>query len=336
MASNLTSTNTSIVGNSYTNQNLEDLQKRVDQANKALVQYNTNAASDSDLRKRAESEYTPVYNAQIGEQQAARRTAESQRDERLAALGRQYEKNAQELGRSYDTQRATANNTMLARGMNNSSLALAMLNRVEDQRNRALADLQAEKTASETSAMNDYSNAVSAADAAIARLNSDRETNIDSRYQALKEAEQTRVMNATAAQNQLTQYIANLMVEIESLRQQGYSQYLTQQELAHQMGEGASSSGGGSSSGRGSSASAAAAAGTGSAKSGGTLEDMYSKGGQKNKMLSGMLTWLANAVNSGAGKLISSAGSSQKKNGAIQTRISNYDKLNKKQVRMTK
>lgn len=303
MASNLTSTNTKIVGNSYTNENIETLQQQVNKANESLKQFNTTAATDEELRKRAESEYNPSYNAQIQEQESAKQTAASTRDEALSALDRQYARDAESLGRQYDTQRVTANNTMLARGFNNSSLAAAFLNQVETERNRALNNLQAERTASETSAQNTYNNAVAAANAAIGRLNTDRETNIDARYQALKEAEQARVLQAQQAQNQVTQYLTDLMLQIEQLRQQGYDQYLNQQQLAYEMGgSGGGSSGGGSSGGGSSSAgSAKSAATTGTSSS---LADRYNN--RMSSAVSNVAGGIQNAITS-FGNLLSKA-----------------------------
>ena len=45
-----TSTNTASTGNSYTDENLKNLQDRVDKANEALKNYNTTAATDEELR----------------------------------------------------------------------------------------------------------------------------------------------------------------------------------------------------------------------------------------------------------------------------------------------
>lgn len=303
MASNLTSTNTKIVGNSYTNENIETLQQQVNKANESLKQFNTTAATDDELRKRAESEYNPSYNAQIQEQESAKQTAATTRDEALSALDRQYARDAESLGRQYDTQRATANNTMLARGFNNSSLAAAFLNQVETERNRALNNLQAERTASETSAQNAYNNAVTAANAAIGRLNTDRETNIDARYQALKEAEQARVLQAQQAQNQVTQYLTDLMLQIEQLRQQGYEQYLNQQQLAYEMGD--SGSGGSSGGGSGTAGSTTSAATTGVSSS---LADRYNN--SLSSKASSAASGIQNAVSSVGNllsKLVSSA-----------------------------
>ena len=221
-----------ITGNSYTNENLKKLQAQIDQAGQQLKSYNTNAATEEELRKRAESEYMPTYNAQVGEQEAAKQSAQTALNTQLAALQRQYQRDAESIGKSYDTQRATVNNTMLARGFNNSSLALAMLNKVESDRNKALENLAAERSANETSAQGAYNDAVTAADAAIGRLGVDLQTNIDARYQALRDAENERVMQATQAQNQLAQYQNDLAVQLEQLRQQGYSQYLQEQQQA--------------------------------------------------------------------------------------------------------
>lgn len=235
-----------ITGSSYTDQNIKDLQAKVDQYNQTLKNFNTNQATDEELRHRAESEYTPIYNANVAEQEALKQSAGTTLNQQLSALQRQYARNQETIGRNYDQQRVTANNAMLARGLNNSSLALAMLNRVEDQRNRAMNDLTAEHTASETAAQNAYSNTVSAADAALARLKSDLAMNVDARFQALRDAEQSRVMTAQQAQNQLTQYLTQLQLEIEKMRQNAYAQYMNQQQLMQEYGKGSSSSSSGS------------------------------------------------------------------------------------------
>ena len=225
-----TTTTKMTTSSGYTDENIKALQAKLDKASEQLKTYNTNTAADEVLKKRAESEYTPIYNAQVGEQESAKQTAQTALNERLSALNRQYGRDSEALGKAYEAQKVAANNQMLARGMNNSSLALAMLNRVDEQRNKALADLQAERTANETSAQNEYTDAVKAADAAIARLKTDMATNVDARYQELRDAEQQRVMQATQAQNDLTKYTNELMMQIEQLRQQGYSQYLQQQQ----------------------------------------------------------------------------------------------------------
>lgn len=224
-----------ISGQSYTNQNLEDLQKRVDAANADLKKYNTTAASDEDLRARAESELNPTYNAQVGEQEAAKATAKSRLDSTLGSIERQYGRDLESMNEGYDQQAVAANNNMLARGFNNSSLAVAMQNHINTQRNKAQQNLMLERQAGESAAQAAYNDAVTAADAAIARLGVDKAQNIDARYQALREAEQNRVFQEKQAQNALTQYVSDLMVQIESLRQQGYSQYLAEQEAANQL-----------------------------------------------------------------------------------------------------
>lgn len=221
-----------ITGNSYTNENLKNLQAQIDRTGQQLKSYNTNRATDEELRKRAESEYTPTYNAQVGEQEAKKQSAQTALDNQLTAIRNQYQRDAEAIGQNYDQQRVTANNTMLARGLNNSSLALAMLNRVESQRNRALENLGMERSANETSAQGAYNDAVTAADAAIGRLGVDLQTNIDARYQALRDAEEARLLQAQEAQNQLSKYQNDLALQLEQLRQQGYSQYLQEQQLA--------------------------------------------------------------------------------------------------------
>lgn len=259
-----------ITGSSYTDQNIKDLQAKVDQYNQTLKNFNTTQATDEELRKRAESEYTPIYNANVAEQEALKQSAGATLNQQLGALQRQYARNQETIGRNYDAQRVTANNTMLARGLNNSSLALAMLNRVEDQRNRALNDLTAEYTASGEAAQNAYANTISAADAALARLKSDLAMNVDTRFQALRDAEQNRVLTAQQAQNQLTQYMTQLALEIEQLRQNAYTQYMNQQQLQQEYGK---SSGGGSSSSSKSSSTTSSTKQTGS-----SLEDLYNNG----------------------------------------------------------
>lgn len=223
-----------ITGNSYTNENLKNLQAQIDATGQQLKNYNTNRATDEELRKRAESEYTPTYNAQVGEQEAKKQSAQTALNNQLTAIRNQYQRDAESIGQNYDQQRVTANNTMLARGFNNSSLALAMLNKVESQRNKAIENLNMERSANETSAQGAYNDAITAADAAIGRLGVDLQTNIDARYQALREAEEARLLQAQQAQNQLAQYQNDLALQLEQLRQQGYSQYLQEQEAAAQ------------------------------------------------------------------------------------------------------
>ena len=223
-----------ITGNSYTNENLKNLQAQIDATGQQPKNYNTNRATDEELRKRAESEYTPTYNAQVGEQEAKKQSAQTALNNQLTAIRNQYQRDAESIGQNYDQQRVTANNTMLARGFNNSSLALAMLNKVESQRNKAIENLNMERSANETSAQGAYNDAITAADAAIGRLGVDLQTNIDARYQALREAEEARLLQAQQAQNQLAQYQNDLALQLEQLRQQGYSQYLQEQEAAAQ------------------------------------------------------------------------------------------------------
>ena len=222
----------SITGESYTNENIQELQNKLDKANQSLQQFNTTAATDESLRQQATNEYTPIYNAQVQQQEALKNSAASALKNQLSALDRQYARDQETLGRNYDNQRVTANNTMLARGFNNSSLAAAMLNHVETERGRALQNLAEARAAGEASAHDTYNNAISAADAALARLASDLQMNIDSRYQALKDKDYDRVFQAQQAQNAVTQYVNELMLQIEQLRQQGYSQYLQQQQDA--------------------------------------------------------------------------------------------------------
>lgn len=318
-----TSTNTAITGNSYTDENLKNLQDRVDKANEALKNYNTTAATDEELRKRAENEYNPIYNAQVAEQEALKQSAGTTLENQLSALQRQYARNQELTNKNYDAQRVTANNTMLARGLNNSSLALAMLNRVEDQRNRALSNLTEEHTASENAARGAYNDTVTAADKAMARLKSDLATNIDARISALRDAEQNRVMTATQAQNQLTQYMTSLMLQIEQLRQNAYNQYMNQVQLEKEYGKGSGgSSGGSSSSGSSAGSSTGGASGLGSSladkynSSGSGIGEIVKKAQQVSSALSGAAAnalKYASTVGSSAGKVLPSGKKSLKK-----------------------
>lgn len=308
-----TTTTSTITAGGYTDENIRALEDRLNRANESLQNYNTNAATDEELRRRAESEYNPSFNAQVQQQEDAKNTAASTLNNALTALGNQYNRDAETIGRQYDQQRVNANNTMLARGLNNSSLAAAFLNQVDTERNRALQNLQTERTASETAAQNAYNDAITAADAAIGRLNADRETAIDARYQALREAEQNRVNQAIAAQNDITQYLNSLMLQIEQLRQQGYSQYLQQQQYEddmafqreqweYQKAQNEKSSGGGSG-GSGSGGSSGTAAGTAASAAGGSLADLFNSGNQafNTKGAVGTLKNAAGALGNAAG-----------------------------------
>ena len=293
-----------VTGTNYTDENIKQLQSQLDKANESLKAYNTNAATDEELRVRAESEYNPSYNTQVQEQETAKKTAATARDDTLSAIERQYNRDAESLGRSYDAQRVNANNTMLARGFNNSSLAAAMLNHVETERNRALQNLQTERTASEASAQRAYNDAVTAADANIGRLNTDRQTAIDARYQALKDAEQQRVLQATAAQNDLTQYTNELLMQIAQLRQQGYAQYLQQQEqeMAREQWEYEKAKDEKKSSGSGSGGASKVSSGqTAQQSTSGSLADKYNS----SASFSGLVSNIGSGIKNGLSNLAS-------------------------------
>lgn len=303
----------SITGDSYTNENIQSLQKQIDQANESLKTYNTGAATEETLRQQAKNEYTPLYNAQVQEQEALKNSAQTALNDQLSALDRQYSRDAETLGRNYDAQRVAANNTMLARGLNNSSLAAAMLNLVETERGRALQNLSENRAAGETSARGAYNDAISAADKAIGRLGTDLQSNIDARYQALRDADAERVFRAQQAQNQLTQYVNELMLQIEQLRQQGYSQYLQEQqwqkEFDFQQKQYEDSR---KSSGSSSGASSTQPVNTNQPSS--SLEDKYNNSGDQKTgkpiatTVSDMLNKLNNGITSAASLLSSIAG----------------------------
>lgn len=297
---------TSITGNSYTNENIQNLQSQIDKANESLNRFNATQKTDDELRQQATNEYNPIYNAQVQEQEALKQSAASTLADHLSALDRQYARDQETLGRSYDTQRVNANNSMLARGFNNSSLAVAMLNHVETERNRALQNLAAERAAGETSARNTYNNAITAADKAIGRLGSDLQANIDARYQALKDADYNRVFQAQQAQNQVTQYVNELMLQLEQLRQEGYDQYLKEQQAQWERDvyekENSGSSGGGSGSGSGGSSNGAGSPQPGSDKPKSSLEEQFNSG---NKGSNAVVSSVGSAI-SGAGKAITS------------------------------
>lgn len=308
-----TTTTSQITAGGYTDENIKALEDKLNKANETLKTYNTNAATDEELRKRAESEYNPSFNAQVQQQESSKNTAASTLNNALTALGNRYNRDAEAIGRQYDQQRVNANNTMLARGFNNSSLAAAFINQVDTERNRALQNLQAERTAGETAAQNAYNDAIAAADAAIGRLNADRETAIDARYQALREADQNRVNQAIAAQNDITQYLNSLMLQIEQLRQQGYSQYLQQKQYEddmafqreqweYQKAQNEKRSGGGSG-GSGSGGSSGTAAGAAALAAGGSLADLFNSGNQEfdTKGAVGTLKSAADTVGNAAG-----------------------------------
>ena len=304
---------TSITGNSYTNENIQNIQSQIDKANETLNRFNATQKTDEELRQQATNEYNPIYNAQVQEQEALKQSAASTLADHLSALDRQYARDQETLGRSYDTQRVNANNSMLARGFNNSSLAVAMLNHVETERNRALQNLAAERAAGETSARNAYNNAITAADKAIGRLGSDLQANIDARYQALKDADYNRVFQAQQAQNQVTQYINELMLQLEQLRQEGYDQYLKEQQAQWERDvyerENSGSSGGGSGSGSGGSSSGTSSTQTGSDKPKSSLEEQFNSGNKGSTAIVEAVRNTAKSTISGANTAKSSLAS---------------------------
>lgn len=285
-----------LVGDTYTDEGIQQLQEQVNKVSEQLKNFNTTSATDDELRSRAESEYTPIYNAQVAEQEAAKQSAQSVLDTNLSALERQYGRDSESLNRSYDTQAVNANNSMIARGFNNSSLAAAMANYVNTQRNRALDNLSAERTAAENSARSTYNNAISAANANIGRLGSDLATNIDARYQALREAEQNRLYQQIQAQNALELEKLNLQMQIEELRRAAQNTYYS---VKGSGSSSSSSSSGGSKTGTTGTTGTAAQTGVTS-----SLADKFNSSNEgssaQGSVLSSVVSGIKNLVNTAA------------------------------------
>ena len=183
------------------------------------------SAGDEALRAQAEAEQRPAYETQKNALRDAleRETASAQTER--DALASTYDRRRRLANESYDRSAAALNNALNARGLGRSSLTGTQNAYIERERNRALDDIGAEEAASVNAINRRIAQLTESAARDERTLDGNYASQLNSRVNALKSANQTAAIS--------------LQLQIAALQQQGYEAYREQllRERAQQLDE---------------------------------------------------------------------------------------------------
>ncbi len=183
------------------------------------------SAGDEALRAQAEAEQRPAYETQKNALRDAleRETASAQTER--DALASTYDRRRRLANESYDRSAAALNNALNARGLGRSSLTSTQNAYIERERNRALDDIGAEEAASVNAINRRIAQLTESAARDERTLDGNYASQLNSRVNALKSANQTAAIS--------------LQLQIAALQQQGYEAYREHllRERAQQLDE---------------------------------------------------------------------------------------------------
>lgn len=183
------------------------------------------SAGDEALRAQAEAEQRPAYETQKNALRDAleRETASAQTER--DALASTYDRRRRLANESYDRSAAALNNALNARGLGRSSLTGTQNAYIERERNRALDDIGAEEAASVNAINRRIMQLTESAARDERTLDGNYASQLNSRVNALKSANQTAAIS--------------LQLQIAALQQQGYEAYREHllRERAQQLDE---------------------------------------------------------------------------------------------------
>ena len=186
---------------------------------------NALSAGDEALRAQAEAEQRPAYETQKNALRDAleRETASAQTER--DALASTYDRRRRLANESYDRSAAALNNALNARGLGRSSLTGTQNAYIERERNRALDDIGAEEAASVNAINRRIAQLTESAARDERTLDGNYASQLNSRVNALKSANQTAAIS--------------LQLQIAALQQQGYEAYREHllRERAQQLDE---------------------------------------------------------------------------------------------------
>ncbi len=183
------------------------------------------SAGDEALRAQAEAEQRPAYETQKNAlRDALERETASARTER-DALASTYDRRRRLANESYDRSAAALNNALNARGLGRSSLTGTQNAYIERERNRALDDIGEEEAASVNAINRRIAQLTESAARDERTLDGNYASQLNSRVNALKSANQTAAIS--------------LQLQIAALQQQGYEAYREHllRERAQQLDE---------------------------------------------------------------------------------------------------
>ena len=183
------------------------------------------SAGDEALCAQAEAEQRPAYETQKNALRDAleRETASAQTER--DALASTYDRRRRLANESYDRSAAALNNALNARGLGRSSLTGTQNAYIERERNRALDDIGAEEAASVNAINRRIMQLTESAARDERTLDGNYASQLNSRVNALKSANQTAAIS--------------LQLQIAALQQQGYEAYREHllRERAQQLDE---------------------------------------------------------------------------------------------------
>ncbi len=229
---------------------------------------------DATLQQQAQNQYKPTYDAEMQaiQQQLALQTQGY--GSQIAGMNTAYEQQKRKTNQAYDESAVNLNNALTKRGLGRSSLISTQGAYLENQRNMALGDIDANQTAA--------INAINEKIALLTDQAAQREQTLAGNYarQLENRVNELREQNRTAS--------ISLQLQIAALQQQGYEAYqkwlidqrkqeLAEQEFRAEHPELFEENDG--------------------AGSGGTQQRPTAKQPQKNSVVSGALKSLLNSVN---------------------------------------
>ena len=184
----------------------------IDKLQEQLSGYQTD---DATLRQQAEAQYKPTYDAELQALQHQTQQQIQGYNSQLAGLGSAYDQQRQQTNDSYNESILSASNALTRRGLGRSSLVATQGAYLENKRNQALSQINADQTA-----------AVNAINEKIALLTdqaAQSEKLLAGNYASQIEAR----MNELKQQNQTA--ATNLQLQIAALQQEGYNAWVAQQ-----------------------------------------------------------------------------------------------------------
>ena len=184
----------------------------IDKLQQQLGNYSTD---DATLRQQAEALYNPTYTTELEALRQSLALQTQSYESQLAGLGTAYEQQRRRTNQAYNESAVDLNNALTKRGLGRSSLVSTQGAYLENQRNQALSDVDANEMA-DIKAIRDR----------IALLNeqtAQSEKTLSQNYAQQIEARisELRQQNQTA--------MTNLQLQIATLQMQGYQAY--QQQL---------------------------------------------------------------------------------------------------------
>lgn len=167
------------------------------------------------LRKQAEAQYKPTYDAELEGIRQQRDQQIQGYNSQLAGLGTAYDSQRRQTNEGYDQSAASLSNALTRRGLGRSSLVSTQGAYLEKQRGQALSDINARQTAE--------ANAINEKIALLTDQAAQSENRLNSSYASQLEAR----INELRKENQGA--ATNLQLQIAALQQEGYNAWVAQQ-----------------------------------------------------------------------------------------------------------